>query len=89
MTGRHAVILAVAIVSMTACAGRDAPAPVPSAQSPASPENHAALLARIEALEALLPSQSHMMADVVRPVLHGSVRPFFADGAPALRDPIP
>lgn len=89
MIGRHAAILAVAIVLMTTCAGCDAPAPAASAQSPASSENHAALEARIKALETLLPSQSHLMADVVRPVLHGSVRPSFADGAPALRDPLP
>ncbi|MHB1556284.1 MAG: hypothetical protein ACYC61_02270 [Isosphaeraceae bacterium] len=68
MTGRHAAILAVAIVLMTTCAGCEAPAPAASAkaaaQAPASSENHAALEARIKALEALLPSQSHMMADV-------------------------
>ncbi len=66
MTGRHAAILAVAIVLMTTGTGCDAPAPAAAtrAQAPASSENHAALEPRIKALEALLPSQSHMMADV-------------------------
>lgn len=64
MTGRHAAILAVTIVAMTTCAGCDAPVPAAAAQPSASSDNHAALESRIKSLEALLPSQSHLMADV-------------------------
>ena len=59
MTGRHAGMLAVLIAMAVVSAGCDAPAPA-AAQSPARDE----LEARIKALESLLPSQSHMMADV-------------------------
>jgi hypothetical protein len=59
MTGRHAGMLAVLVAMASVAVGRNAPAPA-AVQSPARDE----LEARIKALEALLPSQSHMMADV-------------------------
>ncbi len=64
MTGRHAAIFAVAIVLTTTCAGCHSPAPAAAAQASAPSANHEALEARIKALESLLPSQSHLMADV-------------------------
>ena len=59
MIGRHAGMLAVLTAIAAVSAGCDAPAPA-AAQSPARDD----LEARIKTLEALLPSQSHMMADV-------------------------
>ena len=59
MTGRYAGMLAVLTAIAAISAGCDAPAPA-AAQSPARDD----LESRIKALEALLPSQSHMMADV-------------------------
>ncbi len=59
MTGRHAGTLAVLVAMAVVSAGCDAPAPA-AAQSPARDE----LEARIKALEALIPDQAHIMADV-------------------------
>lgn len=59
MTGRHAGTLAVltALAAISAGCGATAPAAAPSP----SPEE---LEARIKALEALIPDQAHIMADV-------------------------
>ena len=59
MTGRHAGMFAVLVATAAVSAGCDAPAPA-AAQSPARDE----LEARIKALEALIPDQAHIMADV-------------------------
>ncbi len=59
MTGRHAGMLAV-LTAIAACApGAMLPAPA-AAQSPARDD----LEARVKALEALIPDQAHIMADV-------------------------
>jgi hypothetical protein len=61
MTGRHAGMLAVLVAMAVGSAGCDAPAPAAApSQSPARDE----LEARIKALEALIPDQAHIMADV-------------------------
>jgi predicted component of type VI protein secretion system len=58
MRGRLAMtVLSVALV--TALSGCERSSPAASSQAP--PEN---LAARVKALEDLIPSQSHMMADV-------------------------
>jgi hypothetical protein len=59
MTGRYAGMLAVLTAIAAVSAGCDAPAPA-AAQSPARDD----LEARIKALEALIPDQAHIMADV-------------------------
>ncbi len=59
MTGRHAGTLVVLAAMAVGSAGCDAPMPA-AAQSPARDE----LEARIRALEALIPDQAHIMADV-------------------------
>lgn len=59
MTGRYARMLAVLFAIALVSAGCDAPAPA-AAQSPARDD----LEARIKALEALIPDQAHIMADV-------------------------
>ena len=59
MTGRHSVLLAVLIGIGVICVGCDAPAPA-AVQSPARED----LEAKIKALEALIPDQAHIMADV-------------------------
>lgn len=59
MTGRHAGMLAVLTALAAVAAGCDAPSPA-AAQAPARDE----LEARIKALEALIPDQAHIMADV-------------------------
>ncbi len=59
MTGRHAGMLAILAATAVVSSGCDAPAPA-AAQVPSSD----ALEARIKALEALIPDQAHIMADV-------------------------
>jgi hypothetical protein len=59
ITGRHSVLLAVLIGMSAVSAGCDAPAPA-AVQSPARED----LEAKIKALEALIPDQAHIMADV-------------------------
>jgi hypothetical protein len=59
MTGRHAGMLGAVIVLAANSTGCDAPAPA-AVQSSAREE----LDARIKALEALIPDQAHIMADV-------------------------
>lgn len=59
MTVRHAGMLAILAALAAVSAGCDAPAPA-AAPSPAPDE----LEARIKALEALIPDQAHIMADV-------------------------
>jgi hypothetical protein len=60
MTGRHAGTLVILSALAAASAGCDRAAPAAGPEQP----GREALEARIKALEALLPSQSHMMADV-------------------------
>jgi hypothetical protein len=60
MNERHAEMLAVLVAFGTLSAGCDVRAPAGAVAQPASSE----LEGRIKALEALIPSQSHMMADV-------------------------
>jgi hypothetical protein len=59
MTGRHAGMLAALMIMAVVASGCDPPAPA-AAQGPAREE----LEARIKALEALIPDQAHIMADV-------------------------
>jgi hypothetical protein len=66
-TTRNAGMLALLAALVPAFAGCDRPAPAAAQEEPttrAAEPTREELLARIEALETLLPSQSHMMADV-------------------------
>jgi hypothetical protein len=60
MTGRQAAILVILSTLTTSTAGCSGTAPAAAAAEPGQVE----LNARVKALEDLLPSQSHMMADV-------------------------
>src|SRR5690349_19901249 len=60
MTGRHAGMLVILTTLAAASAGCDRAAPAAAPEQP----GRAVLEARVKALEELLPSQSHMMADV-------------------------
>jgi hypothetical protein len=60
MTGRHAGVLVILSALAALSAGCDRAAPAAGPEQP----GREALEARIKALEDLLPSQSHMMADV-------------------------
>src|SRR5260370_36643379 len=59
MMRRHVVLVVLSFAVVTALSGCDRSSPAASSQTPS--DN---LAARVKALEDLIPSQSHMMADV-------------------------